>query len=158
VASPFVAYLLWRAWELLRMMGHLRIRSISPVLLRQKLALGEKVALLDLLLFDAEEENSRIPGIPGAIRIDPARLRSSRAKVRVPRNVEIVLCCSSSNEITGARVAVSLRHKGISKVWVLEGGLEAWKKLNFPLTSELGNPKEIAARFGIEVIEQAHES
>ena len=156
VTAPLVGYLLWRAWELFRMMRQLRIRTITPVLLQQKLASGEKIALLDLLLFEGEEQEGRTGGIPGAVRIDPARLRSSTAKVRVPRDVKIVLYCSSLNEITSARVAVSLRHKGISKVWVLEGGLKAWRELNFPVTTELGSPEEIASRFGIEVIERSH--
>ncbi|MBB6143884.1 membrane protein DedA with SNARE-associated domain/rhodanese-related sulfurtransferase [Silvibacterium bohemicum] len=152
---PFACYLLWRAWELFLMVHQLRIRTISPALLQEKLAAGRKVAVLDLILLEADALPDTTPGIPGAIRINPARLRTS-SKVHVPDDVDIVLYCSSSKEMTSARAAVSLRHKGISKVWVLEGGLKAWQKLNLPMATELGNPEETAARFGIEVATRRH--
>ena len=151
VVVPFLCYLLWRAWEVVRTVRQLRIRTISPLLLQEKLHSGQKVAVLDLLLCESESFEDAGPGIAGAIRIDPARLRRS-LKIRVPDDVAIVLYCSSPKEITSARVAVSLRHKGIRKVWILEGGLKAWQKLNLPVTTELGNPEEIAARFGISVM------
>jgi len=147
---PFACYLLWRAWELFRMVHQLRIRTISPALLQEKLAAGKKVAVLDLILCEADALPDTTPGIPGAIRVDPARLRTS-SKVHVPDDVELVLYCSSPKEVTSARVAVSLRHKGFRKVWVLEGGLKAWQRLNLPVKTKLGNPQETAARFGIEV-------
>lgn len=147
---PFVCYLFWRAWELFRMMHHLRIRTISPELLKEKLAAGRKVAVLDLILCEPDALPEATPGIPSAIRIDPARLRSS-SKVHVPDDVETVLYCSSPNELCSARVAVSLRNKGVRRVWVLEGGLKAWRKLNLPTTTKLGDAEETAARFGIIV-------
>jgi membrane protein DedA with SNARE-associated domain/rhodanese-related sulfurtransferase len=147
---PFACYLLWRGWELFLMVHQLRIRTISPALLQEKLAAGKKVAVLDLILCEPDVLPDTTPGIPGAIRVNPARLRTS-SKVHVPDDVEIVLYCSSPRAVTSARVAVSLRHKGFRKVWVLEGGLEAWRKLNLPTTTKLGDPEETAVRFGIEV-------
>jgi 3-mercaptopyruvate sulfurtransferase SseA len=126
------------------------MRTISPELLREKLAARKKVAVLDLILCETDAQPDSTPGIPSAIRIDPARLRSSN-KVRVPADVEIVLYCSSPKEVTSARVAISLRHKGVRSVWVLEGGLKAWQKLNLPTTMKLGDAEETAARFGIQV-------
>jgi rhodanese-related sulfurtransferase len=155
LGTPFVCYLLWRAWELFHMVHQLRIRTISPALLQEKLAAERKVAVLDLILLEDDALPETTPGIPGPIRVNPARLRTS-SKVHVPDDVDIVLYCSSPKEMTSARVAVSLRHKGISKVWVLEGGLKAWQKLNLPMATELGNPEETAARFGIEVASRRH--
>jgi rhodanese-related sulfurtransferase len=88
-------------------------------------------------------------GIPGAVRMDPARLRS-RIRVVVPENVRIVLYCSSSGELTSARVAVALQKIGISNVWVLEGRLAAWKKEGFPLTAHLSTSSEITERFACQ--------
>jgi rhodanese-related sulfurtransferase len=110
------------------------------------------VAVLDLLDVEGQENTTTIPGIPGAARISPIRLRSS-PKVRVPADIQMVLCCSSPNQITSARTAVALRHIGISNVWVLEGGLQAWRKLDLPVTTELSSPVELAARFGVELPE-----
>jgi 3-mercaptopyruvate sulfurtransferase SseA len=53
--------------------------------------------------------------------------------------------------MTSARVAISLRHKGIKRVQVLEGGLNEWRRLNLPVTSELADPEEASARLGITV-------
>ena len=147
-----LCYLIWRAWELLRIMRHLRLRVLSPAMLHRKLQAGQKVAVLDLLDIEGHEDTTTIPGIPGAARISPTPLRNS-AKVRVPADVQMVLCCSSPNQITSARTALSLRRKGILNVWVLEGGLQAWRKLDLPVTTELSSAVELAARFGVELAE-----
>ena len=145
-----LCYFIWRAWELLRAMRQLRLRVVSPALLHEKLQAGHKVAVLDLLDLEGHEDTAAIPGIPGAARISPVPLRSS-AKVRFPPDVQMVLCCSSPNQITSARTALSLRRKGISNVWVLEGGLKAWRELDLPVTTRLSSPVEIAARFGFDL-------
>src|SRR5271157_3112383 len=88
-----LCYLIWRAWELLRTMRQLQLRAVSPALLHRKLQAGQKVAVLDLLDLEGDEDAATIPGIPGATRISPTPLRSS-AKVRVPPDVQMVLCCS----------------------------------------------------------------
>jgi len=145
-------FLLWRTWELLRTVRELRLRTISPIALEQKLNAGKKVAVLDLLDVEGQESAARIPGIPGAARIAPAALRSSM-KVRVPADVQIVLYCSSSNQLASARTALALRRKGISNVWALQGGLKGWRDLGLPITTDLSSPDEIATRFGIELPE-----
>lgn len=147
-----LCYLVYRAWELLRMMRGLRLRTISPTTLEQKLEAGENVAVLDLLEVEGHEEAVALPGIPGATRISPGPLRSS-AKVRVPPDLQIVLYCSSPNQVTSARTAVALRRKGISNVWVLEGGLKRWRELSLPVTTKLSSPAEVAARFGVQLPE-----
>jgi|SRR5580704_7027074 membrane protein DedA with SNARE-associated domain/rhodanese-related sulfurtransferase len=145
-----LGYLLWRAWELFLTIRELRLRTISPMLLRQKLQAGQRVAVLDLLDVEGQEDAASIPGIPEAARVSPAPLRSS-AKIKVPQDVQMVLCCSSRNQIMSARTALLLRRKGISNVWVLEGGLNAWQDLGLPVTTKLRSPAEVAARFGIEL-------
>jgi len=147
-----LCYLIWRAWELIRIMRQLRLRVVSPALLYQNLKTGKKVAALDLLDVEGQESTTVIPGIPGAARISPTPLRSP-AKVRVPPDVQIVLYCSSSNQLTSARTALALRRKGISNVWVLQGGLKAWRELGLPVTTNLSSPAQVAARFGIELAE-----
>jgi len=150
VLACVLCYLLWRAWELLRTMRQLRLRTISPALLDEKLQTGERIAVLDLLEVEGQEDATMIPGIPGAVRVSPARLRSS-AQVRVPPDIRIVLYCSSRNQITSARTALFLRRKGISNVWVLEGGLKRWRELNLPVTTNLSGAAEVAARFGVQL-------
>ena len=152
--AVLLLYLLWRAWRLLRIMRELRLRTIGPILLAQKLAAGKRIAVLDLLDLEGQEDPSAAPGIPGSARISPDPLRSS-AKVQVPPDIQMVLCCSSPNQITSARTALALRRKGISNVWVLEGGLKKWKELDLPLTTNLSTPAQLAARFGVELPDEA---
>jgi 3-mercaptopyruvate sulfurtransferase SseA len=46
-------------------------------------------------------------------------------------------------------VAEALEKRGVSSVWVLEGGLEAWELDGRPVTTKLKTPEEIAERLGI---------
>jgi membrane protein DedA with SNARE-associated domain/rhodanese-related sulfurtransferase len=150
VLTCVLCYLLWRAWELLRTIRQLQLRTISPALLHEKVQAGDRIAVLDLLDVEGQEDPDIVAGIPGAARISPTPLRSS-AQVRVPTDVQLVLCCSSRNQITSARTAVLLRRKGITNVWVLEGGLKAWRELDLPVTTELCTAAQVAARFGVEL-------
>jgi len=150
VLACVLCYLLWRAWELLRTIRQLQLRTISPTLLHEKVQAGDRIAVLDLLDVEGQEDPAIVAGIPGAARISPTPLRSS-AQVRVPTDVQLVLCCSSRNQITSARTAVLLRRKGITNVWVLGGGLKAWRELDLPVTTELCTAAQVAARFGVEL-------
>jgi len=147
-----LCYFIWRAFELVRIMRQLRLRVVSPALLYQNLKTGKKVAALDLLDVEGQENAKLIPGIPGAARISPAPLRSS-ARISVPPDVQVVLYCSSPNQITSARTALALRRKGISNVWLLQGGLKAWRELGLPVTTNLSSAAQVAAQFGIELPE-----
>jgi membrane protein DedA with SNARE-associated domain/rhodanese-related sulfurtransferase len=150
VGIPLAFYIIRHIWVMMQMLCHLRLRRITPAVLHKKITSAEQVAIIDLLGFEEGQED--YAGIPGAVRMDPARLRS-RIRVVVPENLGIVLYCSSSGELTSARVAVALQKIGISNVWVLEGGLGAWKKEGFPVTVHLSTSREVRERFGIKVIE-----
>jgi membrane protein DedA with SNARE-associated domain len=108
IGIPLACYVVWRIGIMAHMLRHLRLRRISPLLLNEKIMAGEPIAIIDLL--DFEEGHGDRAGIPGAVRMDPARLRS-RLHVVVPENLGLVLYCSSSGELTSARVAVALRRK-----------------------------------------------
>jgi membrane protein DedA with SNARE-associated domain/rhodanese-related sulfurtransferase len=149
IGIPLACYIVWRSWVMIRMLRRLRLRRMTPLLLHQKLSSGEKFAIIDLLSFDEERQDR--PGLPGAFRIDPARLRA-RSKVISPKDLGIILYCYSSGELTSARVAVSLKKKGIINVWILEGGLAAWERAGLPVTSKLSSQEEVAKRYGIQIL------
>src|ERR1700761_611273 len=151
IGVPLLCYVLWRAWVLIRMLRFLRMRMISPSLLKSKLDEGMPIAIIDLLNY--EEMNDPVAGIPGAVRIDLERL-TSRSHVTVPEDTEIVLYCSSPNAFRSARVAIALRRKGISSVWVLDGGLHGWTAAGLPTTHNLCSEREVADRFGIRIIDR----
>lgn len=148
--TPLAAYILWRALTIFRMVRKLRLRHISPKLLKSRLGDGEEIVVIDLLNF--EESVAGTPGIAGAVRIDPARLRT-RTKILAPAGLSVVLCCSSVDQFRSARVAMSLKRKGITEVWVLEGGLSAWTQEGFPVISELLTEDEVIRKFGLQILD-----
>jgi membrane protein DedA with SNARE-associated domain/rhodanese-related sulfurtransferase len=148
VLIPLALYVLWRAFILLHMIGKLRLRRIGSALLASKLRAGDRVAVIDLASFEGEERERG--GIPGAVRADPVRL-SSYPKLTIPEDVEVVLYCSSRNAITSARVAVEMQRKGITNIWVLQGGFASWKAEGNPVTQELSTPQELFHRLGVEL-------
>jgi membrane protein DedA with SNARE-associated domain/rhodanese-related sulfurtransferase len=146
VGVPLACYAGWRGVQLVRVIRHLRLRRISPALLAEKMLDLRKVAVFDLLYFEAEER--MIPGIPGAVRVDPNKLQTA-PKATIPTGLDVVLYCSSQNEFVSARVAQAMEKRGIAEVWVLEGGLEAWVLEGRPVTLDMPTGEQVAERVGI---------
>lgn|SRR5579871_5779347 len=144
---PLVLYATWRVLLLVRMIRRLRLHRIAPARLARKLKSKSKVAVLDLLKFEADADSE---AIPGAFRVDPCHLRKS-PQITVPEDVEIILYSSSGGDMLSARVAVALKRIGIHKVWVLEGGLKAWREEGFPVCRSLEVPETVAARLGVKL-------
>jgi membrane protein DedA with SNARE-associated domain/rhodanese-related sulfurtransferase len=149
VGLSIALYALWRGLHLLRMIRRLRLRRITPRMLARKLKSSNKVAVLDLLDFEATESPSQ-EAIPGAFRVDPSRLRHSPHLV-VPDDVDIVLYSSSGGDTIPARAAMGLKRIGVNNVWVLEGGLKAWRAQGFPLSESPELAEVAAARVGVKL-------
>jgi membrane protein DedA with SNARE-associated domain/rhodanese-related sulfurtransferase len=149
---PLGLYAGWRGLVLVRMIRRLRVRRITPPMLARKLKSNMKVAVLDLLNFEEETEGESLEAIPGAFKVDASRLRKS-PQITVPDDVEVILYCSSRRDVESARVAVALKRIGIDKVWVLEGGLKAWREQGFPVAHSLEAPEVVAERLGVKLPE-----
>ena len=152
IGIPIGFYAGWRALALVRMIRQLRLRRISPPMLARKLKSNRKVAVLDLLNFEEETDTESLEAIPGAFQVDPSRLQKS-PHITVRDDVEIILCSSSGHDIVSARAAVALKRVGINKVWVLEGGLKAWREQGFPVSPSLEAPEVVAQRLGVRLPE-----
>jgi membrane protein DedA with SNARE-associated domain/rhodanese-related sulfurtransferase len=148
LAVPLLVLFIFKLTQLLLMLRRLRPLHIAPELLRAKLDAKAKVGVVDLLRF--EEDPEGVPGIPGAVRMDPLELRRKQ-QIIVPPDVDIVLYCRSKNSFVSARVAAAMRKHGIENLQVLAGGLEAWKARGFPLTARFVEPSVAMERLGIEV-------
>jgi membrane protein DedA with SNARE-associated domain/rhodanese-related sulfurtransferase len=145
---PLLVFFVWKLLVLIRMIRFLREFRIPPEELKSRLDSGEKLGIIDLLRFEEDPED--VPGIPGAVRLDPLEIRRKK-QVRVPDDVSLVLYCRSRDSFVSARVAAAMRRDGILKVQILAGGLEAWKALGLPLSAEFVDPKTLLNRLGIEV-------
>jgi membrane protein DedA with SNARE-associated domain/rhodanese-related sulfurtransferase len=150
IGIPLGVYAAWRGLLLVRMVQRLRLHRISPARLARKLKSKSKVAVLDLLKFEPETDSGTFAAIPGALTVDPARLRKS-PQIAVPDDVEIILYCSLGGDMVSARVAVALNRIGVNKVWVLEGGLKAWREQGFPVSRYLEAPELVAERVGVKL-------
>jgi len=148
VGIPMLAWVSWRLLRIITMIRHLRLRQMSPALLNYKIEEGDKIGVVDLLRYDAIEQE--LAGIPGAVRADPDQLREAHRFV-VPEGVSIVLYCSSKNELTCARVAEAMKKLGVPDVWILEGGLDAWVLEGRPTVTTFGTREELAERLGIVI-------
>jgi membrane protein DedA with SNARE-associated domain/rhodanese-related sulfurtransferase len=148
IGVPLLLYIGWRAFRLLMMIRRLRVRHMSPALLANGLDAGDRIAVIDLLRF--EDGQGDQDGIAGAIRIDPKRLRYS-AKIGVPDDLKVVIYCSSRGALVSARVAMAMKRRGVANVWLLEGGLAAWKAEGYATTSTLGTREDLTTRFGIQL-------
>ena len=150
VIVPIGLYAGWRGLTLLRMVRRLRLRRISPAMLARKMKSKRKVAVLDLLDFENETGSVSPEAIPGAFRIDPFVLRNS-PHITVPNDVDIILYSSSGGNIVSARAAMALRRIGVEKVWILEGGLMAWREQGFPVSPSPEVPEVAAERVGVKL-------
>jgi membrane protein DedA with SNARE-associated domain/rhodanese-related sulfurtransferase len=157
IGVPLGLYAGWRGLTLLRMIRQLRLRRISPPMLARKLKSKSKVAVLDLLNFEEETDSQSLEAIPGAFTVDPSLLRKS-PYIIVPDDVKIILYCSSGSDTVSARAAVGLKRIGVDKVWVLEGGLKAWREHGFPVSQSLEAPEVVAERFGVKLPKPATRS
>jgi membrane protein DedA with SNARE-associated domain/rhodanese-related sulfurtransferase len=145
---PLLIFFVLKLARLVLMIRLLRPLQIQPQLLKSRLDSGEKFGVIDLLRF--EEDPEGVAAIPGAVRLDPLEIRRKK-RVVIPSDVNLVVYCRSRNSFVSARVAVAMRKHGIQNIHVLAGGLEAWKRLGFPLTEHFADMEAEVARLGIEV-------
>jgi membrane protein DedA with SNARE-associated domain/rhodanese-related sulfurtransferase len=150
IAAPIVLYAGWRGLTLMRMILELRQRRISPPLLARKLKTGSKVAVLDLANFEEDSGAETTEAIPGACVVDPTMLRNA-AQIAVPDDVKVILYCSSGSDAVSARAAVRLKRIGVDNVWVLEGGLKAWREHGLPVSQSPEVPEAVAERLGVKL-------
>jgi membrane protein DedA with SNARE-associated domain/rhodanese-related sulfurtransferase len=122
-------YIIWKYCQRQRILRELRTARITATELRQRQDAGENIIIIDLR---PREDLDLDPSlIPGAVhwRIDEVESRLQE----IPRDREVVVYCSCPNEVSSARVALSLHRKGLTRVRPLLGGIDAWRELNYPL-------------------------
>jgi rhodanese-related sulfurtransferase len=150
IGLPVVLYAGWRGFVLVRMILELRHRRISPSMLARKLESDGKVAVLDLANFEGDSDSESVEAIPGAFVVDPSALRKA-TQIAVPDDIKVILYCHSGSGAVSARAAVGLKRIGVEKVWVLEGGLKAWREHGFPVSQTTEVPEAVAERLGVKL-------
>ena len=121
-------YLGYKYWQRRRLLGELRMARITVDELRQMQEAGESPVILDLRSLTELDQDSAL--IRGAIHMTMEEVQLRQQEI--PRDRDIILYCSCPNEVSSARIALQLHRKGILRVRPLLGGIDAWKKRNYP--------------------------
>ena len=137
IAGLGAIYIGFKYWQRRRILRKLRMARITPAELRRKQDAGEEVVIIDLR---AGEELDLDPSlIPGAIHLGMEEIDHRHHEI--PRDREVIVYCSCPNEVSSARVALSLHRRGVTRVRPLLGGIDAWRALNYPLETVSRPPK-----------------
>ncbi|HTV40189.1 MAG TPA: DedA family protein/thiosulfate sulfurtransferase GlpE [Candidatus Sulfotelmatobacter sp.] len=122
-------YLLYKFWDRQRILRELRTAKITPAELGQMLnAGGEPPIILDVRPVLELEQDPAI--IRGAMHLAMEDLEARQKELS--RDREIVIYCDCPNEASSAKTALLLRRKGFTRVRPLLGGIDAWRKGNYP--------------------------
>ena len=101
---------------------------------------GENPLIFDLRSSAAVEQDPFL--IQGAIHLSLEDIGNRE----FPRDRDIVVYCSCPNEASSARLALQLQRKGFTRIRPLLGGIDAWRKQNFPVEVRTAVvPKAMAA-------------
>ncbi|HEY1788298.1 MAG TPA: DedA family protein/thiosulfate sulfurtransferase GlpE [Verrucomicrobiae bacterium] len=121
-------YIIYKFWDRQRLLRELHTAKITPAELGQMLDAGQPPLILDVRSVLELEQDPAI--IRGAIHVAMEDLE--RRHEEFNRDREIIIYCDCPNEVSSAKTALLLRRKGFSRVRPLLGGIEAWRKGNYP--------------------------
>lgn len=121
-------YIIYKFWDRQRVLRELRVAKITPAELDKMLDTGQAPLILDVRSILELEQDPAI--IRGAIHVAMDDLENRQNEFS--RDREIVIYCDCPNEASSAKTALALRRKGFSRVRPLLGGIEAWRKGNYP--------------------------
>lgn len=127
-AGPTMALILFgmvAGYGLYKALFRYRVRRIVPRLTAQqvteKIAAGEAPLFIDLRPHGARQE---VPGIPGSLPLSVEEVIAGHREL--PRDRDVILYCACPQDEASVRASWRLRGKGLTRVWPLAGGIEAW--------------------------------
>ncbi|HUY80262.1 MAG TPA: VTT domain-containing protein [Acidobacteriaceae bacterium] len=124
-----VAFVVWRFLRQKAFMNEIRMARVAPEEVKAMLDDGKPVFIVDL-----RHPLDYLPDprtIPGAILLSPDKLVARCAEI--PRDRDVILFCTCPSEATAAKMALTIRRMGVSRVRPLLGGFDEWKRLGYPL-------------------------
>lgn len=122
-------YIIYKFWDRQRLLRELRTAKITPAELGQMVDAGKNPIILDVRSPLELEQDPAI--IRGAIHVAMEDLEVRHQELS--RDREIIIYCDCPNEVSSAKTALLLRRKGFTRVRPLLGGIEAWRKANYPM-------------------------
>jgi membrane protein DedA with SNARE-associated domain/rhodanese-related sulfurtransferase len=129
LAGLIVLYIGYKYLRRRLVLRELRMARITAAELHGKQVAGEKVFILDLRSSAELEHDPEL--ISGAVHQLAGDVE--KWEEEIPRDREVVVYCSCPNEVTAARIALTLRRKGITRIRPLLGGIKAWRENKYPV-------------------------
>ena len=129
LGTGIAGYILYKYIHRQLLLRELRIARITAEEVKQMMDNGHELLVVDLR--GALDHEADPYTIRGALRMTAEELEQRHHEI--PRHKEVILFCACPNEATAAKMALMLRHRGITKVRPLAGGIDAWREKNFPL-------------------------
>jgi len=103
-----------------------RMERLAPRLtaqqVREKLEAGEDLMIVDLRSHAARQHE---PGIPGSVPLSLEELSARHQDL--PRDRDVILYCDCPRDAASVQGTLLLRKLGFARVWLLAGGIEAWR-------------------------------
>jgi polyisoprenoid-binding protein YceI/rhodanese-related sulfurtransferase len=127
----------------------LEIRKITPQTLRQRMQNSQPLYLIDTLTGD-HFERVHLSGADNACVFEVSFIDQVSALV-AEKHAEIVLYGASDRSMEAVVAAEKLQREGYAKVFILDGGLEAWLAAGYPLAgASAADPPEAENRLVLE--------
>ncbi len=124
-----IGFFFWRFARQRAFLREIRMARLEPDQLKQMLDLAQPVYIVDL-----RHPLDYLPDprtLPGAILLTPDSL--VQRSDQIPRDRDVVLFCTCPSEATAAKMALTIRKLGVTRVRPLRGGYDEWKRLGYPL-------------------------
>jgi membrane protein DedA with SNARE-associated domain/rhodanese-related sulfurtransferase len=118
--AGYVAYKVWHHFRMGRRVPRLTVQQVT-----EKISAGEDPVFIDLRSLGARRE---VPGIPGSLPLSVEEVIAGHRDL--PRERDVILYCACPQDAASVQAAKRLHEKGLTRVWPLAGGIEAWQAFN----------------------------
>jgi membrane protein DedA with SNARE-associated domain/rhodanese-related sulfurtransferase len=119
-----------------KVVHHYRVRRLVPKLtvqhVTEKIAAGETPFFIDLRPHGARQD---VPGIPGSLSLSVEEVIAGHRTL--PRDRDVILYCACPEDAASVQAAWRLREMGLTRVWPLAGGIEAWHAIDHEAPREM---------------------
>jgi membrane protein DedA with SNARE-associated domain/rhodanese-related sulfurtransferase len=116
VVAGYVIYKTLHRYRMEHLVPRLTVEQVN-----EKLAAGENPMIIDLRPHPARQER---PGIPGSLLLSIDEVIAGHRDF--PRDRDVILYCACPRDAASVQAAWQLRARGLTRVFPLAGGIEAW--------------------------------
>jgi membrane protein DedA with SNARE-associated domain/rhodanese-related sulfurtransferase len=116
----YVVYKWLHRYRVGRLVPRLTVQQV-----KERLSSGETPIFIDLRPHGARQD---VPSIPGSLLLSLEELIAGHRDL--PRNRDVIVYCACPKDAASVQAAWKLRERGLTRVWPLAGGIEAWHALS----------------------------